>query len=184
MQLSAQPSAASALPSSPPLSRPAPVAPRRPVGALFDLADMDLSSRLFGRERLETLIPHRGAMLLLDAIVHLSGDFKRGVAVKHVREGEFWCHPGRGGDSLPGLLMIESGAQLACCLFNCRSPERPNAAFLRLEETSIRVLPRTGDDLFILCSEVKWGRRRFVSDIQGILDDRVAFAGRISGMAI
>lgn len=183
MQLSSQPAPPLAATLTP---RPAaaPQTPHRPIGALFDLAGIDLSTRLFGRERLENLIPHRGAMLLLDAIVHLSDDFKRGVAVKHIREDEFWCHPGRGGDSLPGLLMIEAGAQLACCLFNCRSPERPNAAFLRLEETSIRVVPRTGDDLFILCSEVRWGRRRFVSDIQGILDDRVAFAGRISGMAI
>jgi hypothetical protein len=41
-----------------------------------------------------------------------------------------------------------------------------------------------GDDLYLLCSEVKYGRRRFVSDIQGVVGDKIAFDARISGMSM
>jgi 3-hydroxyacyl-[acyl-carrier-protein] dehydratase len=124
-------------------------------------------------------------MALLDWIVWTSPDLKQGLALKQVRDGEFWSRGYRGGDArFSGALMIEAGAQLACFLFNSRSEDRPNAAFLRLEDTSVWHEPRPGEDLYLLCSEIKYSRRRFVSEIQGVVAGSVAFAGRISGMAI
>lgn len=157
--------------------------PYAAIGLLFDLGPVSLSDRLVGRGGIEQVVPHRGDMLLLDWIVWTSPEYKHGVAVKHIRAGEFWTE-GKPDATFPGLLMVEAGAQLACYLYNIRSPDRPNAAFLRMEEVTIRHHPRVGDDLYLLCAEVKWSRRRFVTDLQGVVGSRVAFTGRASGMAI
>lgn len=156
-----------------------------PPRTLFDLSDIPLTQRLLDRRGIERVIPHRGDMAFLDWIVWLSPDLKQGLALKHIREGEFWSRGRPAGEGrFGGALMIEAGAQLACFLFNSRSETRPNAAFLRLEDTSIWREPCAGEDLFLLCSEIKYSRRRFVSEIQGVVAGNVAFTGRISGMAI
>ena len=38
-----------------------------------------------------------------------------------------------------------------------------------------------GDDLYLLCKEVKFSPRRFVSDIQGVVNGRLAFEAQITG---
>lgn len=64
-------------------------------------------------------------------------------------------------------------------LFNCRmgSPELP--AFLRIEECSFRHHVEPGDEFFVLCREVKIGKHRFISDVQGVVRSKIALgAGR------
>lgn len=152
---------------------------------LFSLDGIDLSARLLDRQQLERWNPHRGQMALVDHIVWHSPDFKCGVALKHVRDDEFWV-PGHfpGRPMLPGVLMIESGAQLATFLYNARFPEPKIAAFVRLDEATFRTPVVPGDDLYLLCREVKFTPKRFSSDIQGIVDGKIAFDARITGMAV
>jgi 3-hydroxyacyl-[acyl-carrier-protein] dehydratase len=152
---------------------------------LFELDGVDLSRKALSRDELEQWNPHRGDMSLLDGIVWSSADKSRCVAVKHVRDDEFWVaghFPSL--PMMPGVLMIEAGAQAACYLFNVRRGKRVLAAFLRIEDASFRSSVHPGDTLHILCQEVKLGRRRFISDIQGVVGDRIAFEARISGMAL
>jgi 3-hydroxyacyl-[acyl-carrier-protein] dehydratase len=159
--------------------------PQAGVKPLLDLAAMDLSPRDRGRDAISKINPHRGDMALLDWIVWTSQDFKQGVALKHVRDTEFWV-PGHFPDRplFPGVLMVEAGAQLACFLYNSRVPDPKVVAFLRIEQCSFRSMVQPGDELYLLCSEVKFGRRRFVSNIQGIVGDRIAFDAQISGMSL
>lgn len=155
------------------------------VKPLLDLSTFDLSRRMFSREDIAKLNPHRGEMALLDWIVWQSSDHKHGIALKHIRDTEFWV-PGHfpGKPMFPGVLMIEAGAQLACFQYNIRQTEPRVVAFLRIDNASFRSMVQPGDDLYVLCSEVKFGRRRFVSDIQGIVNDKIAFDARISGMSL
>jgi len=155
------------------------------VKPLFDLSAHDLTKRAFSREDIAKLNPHRGEMALLDWIVWESADHKQGIALKHIKDTEFWV-PGHFPEKpmFPGVLMIEAGAQLACFQYNIRQPGPRVVAFLRIDNASFRCMVQPGDDLYILCNEVKFGRRRFVSDIQGIVNDRIAFDARISGMSL
>lgn len=155
---------------------------------LFDLSSIDGARRVVTRTELERYIPHRGPMALLDGIVWHSADFTRAVGIKHVRPDEFWVaghFPSR--PLLPGVLMIEAGAQLACFAFNARRPKTEVIAFLRIKDAAFRGMVQPGDDLYLLVNEIKFGRRQFESEIQGIvggLAGRIAFDARITGMSM
>lgn len=171
-----------------PLESVAPVIdtdPRDGKSLLIDLSKIDLSACARDKASLQLKIPHRGLMMLLDRLVWEKPDFTEAVAVKHVREDEFWV-PGHfpGRPMMPGVLMIEAGAQLACYLFIVRQPEVKLAAFLRIENACFRSMVKPGDDLHLLCKEIKLGRRRFISDIQGVVGGRIAFDARVIGMQL
>lgn len=154
-------------------------------GTLFDLSNIDLSQRLFSRKQLEQLNPHRGEMALLDWVVWHSPDYTRGVAIKHTRSDEFWV-PGHfpTRPMFPGVLMVETGAQLAVFLYNARLPHPRIAAFTRIENAVFRAPVVPGDDMYLLCQEIKWTKRGFTCDVQGLVADRIAFEARVQGLAI
>lgn len=158
---------------------------RARVVPFVDLSTIDLTKVLLDREALGTFIPHRGHMMQLDAVVWQKADYTLGVAVKHVRPDEFWCAghiPGR--PLLPGVLMVEAGAQLASYLYFVRMDHRNFAGFTRIEDTSFRGQVAPGDDLYLLSREVKFHPRRFIADIQGMVKDRVVFESRVTGMIL
>jgi 3-hydroxymyristoyl/3-hydroxydecanoyl-(acyl carrier protein) dehydratase len=152
---------------------------------LLDLSAIDLAACIHDKAGLERYIPHRGTMSLLDSIVWETPDFKQGIGLKRVRRDEFWV-PGHFPEKpiMPGVLQIEAGAQMSCYLYNRRQPGPKVVAFLRIEDACFRSMVEPGDDLYLLCNEVKFSRRRFVSDIQGVVGDRVAFEARITGMQL
>ncbi|USN98886.1 MAG: hypothetical protein H6810_12135 [Phycisphaeraceae bacterium] len=152
---------------------------------LFDVAEIDLRTPIAGRTEIERLNPHRHEMALLDEVIWLSEDFTCALGLHRCRGDAFWVRGHFPGMPLmPGVLQIEAGAQLACFLWNRQQPSPRVAAFLRIEQAAFRRSVLPGEDLLILCKEVKLGRRRFISDVQGLVGDQLAFEARVSGMAL
>jgi 3-hydroxyacyl-[acyl-carrier-protein] dehydratase len=123
-------------------------------------------------------------MAMLDWVVWHAADFTRGVGLKLVRSDEFWVEghfPGR--PMFPGVLMIETGAQLASFLYNSRFVKPRLPVFTRIEDASFRAAVVPGDELYLLCQDVKFSQKRFISDIQGIVAGKIAFEARITGMS-
>lgn len=164
-------------------SMPSPTRPDRTF--LLDLEGIDMTATIADRDAMFELIPHRFEMALLDRIVWAAEGGLSGVGAMKVKGDEFWVRghfPSQ--PMLPGVLMVEAGAQLSCYLYNLRQQSPQLAAFLRIENAAFRRSVTVGEELFLLCDVVKASDRRFISDIQGVVDDQVCFEARISGMRI
>src|SRR5438552_13609490 len=86
-----------------------------PPQLLFDISGIDLNHLEFGPDEILRQNPHRDHMEQLNGIVWVDPSNFKILGYKDVRDDEFWVSghiPGR--PLLPGVLMLEAGAQAAC----------------------------------------------------------------------
>ena len=149
---------------------------------LFDISDIDTGKLVYDIPAIEKINPHRGAMRLLDGIVHASDDLRYTMAYRDVGDDEFWVDghiPGR--PIFPGVLMVEAGAQLAS--FVCLSQLKTGfMGFTGLDSVKFRGQVVPGDRLYILCEQTELRPRRCTSLVQGLVNDSLVFEAKIIGM--
>jgi len=151
---------------------------------LFDLGSVDLSACASDRADIARYNPHRGVLALLDRVVWHDEKLLNAVAVMHVREDQFWAAGHIPGfPLLPGILMIEAGAQLGSYLYYKKFEQSWFAGFTRIEKTSFRSRVVPGQDLHLLCTITKSNVKRFVSHIQGVVGQDIVFESYVTGMA-
>jgi 3-hydroxyacyl-[acyl-carrier-protein] dehydratase len=156
-----------------------------PPQFLFDISGIDLNRVLFDADRIRLRNPQRGPMQQLDAIVHIDVENGQIIGYKDVREDQFWVGghiPGR--PLLPGVLMIEAGAQLAGFYYAEVEKWEGFIGFSGVDEVRFRVPVPPGKRLYLL-GEKGWVRHgRFCSKIQGLVDGALVFEATILGMRV
>ena len=102
------------------------------------------------QEKIKQVLPHRGAMLLVDEIREYNE--QSGVGIHHVRDDEFWCDghfPGK--PIMPGILQVEALAQTACFVILSNimknDPVRKLGYFTTMEKIKFSHMVHPGDTL-------------------------------------
>jgi len=152
---------------------------------IFDIDQIDPNKPLFGAERIEAINPHRGQMRLIDEVLWESEEKDAIVAVKHVKEDEFWV-PGHipGRPLFPGVLMIEAAAQASSFVVLQRETDQEFMGFVACDDVKFRghVLP--GDDLIIMAKQIDFRKRRQKCVSQAFVNKQMVFQASITGMSM
>jgi 3-hydroxyacyl-[acyl-carrier-protein] dehydratase len=156
-----------------------------PPPLLVDLASLDLDTVLLDRQQVQEYIPQRYEIAQIDGILHVNADSGLMVGFKDVREDEWWVRghmPGR--PLLPGVLMIEAAAQLAAFYTSYVLKHPRMIGFGGVDKVKFReqVVPPTR--LILIGQAVDTRPRRIRCQVQGVVQDRLAFEAEITGMPI
>ena len=152
---------------------------------IFDISQVDLNQVQIDVDGLEAVNPHRGAMRMLDGVIWYNQEDGLAVAFKDVNEQEFWVAghiPGR--PLLPGVLMLEAGAQLASFMTLKVMGKDHFLGFVGCDAVKFRDQVVPGDRLIILCKVLQLRRRRAIFAIQGLVGSKLVFEAQITGMPI
>ena len=156
-----------------------------PAELLFPLDDIDLSEVIGSYEHVGEVNPQEGDMRQLDHIIWTNTEKTHILGVKHLSDSEFWI-PGHipGRPLMPGVLMIEAGAQLSSYLYHLKTPGAPFVGFTRCDDVIFRGQVVPGDTLYLLGVETQFRPRRFICKTQGVVNGAVVFEAQITGMVI
>ena len=153
-----------------------------PPALLYDISQIDLNAVLFDQEGIRQANPQRGDMEHLNAIVWADPSAVRIIGYKDVRADEFWV-PGHipGRPLLPGVLMIEAAAQLACFCARTYVGWKGFIGFGGASDIRFRQAVVPGQRLLLLAQKT-WDRhKRIESKVQGLVDGALVFEATIVG---
>jgi 3-hydroxyacyl-[acyl-carrier-protein] dehydratase len=130
----------------------------------------------WGREKIETILPHREPFLFIDEVIEIDGT-KKVIASKNIKDNEFFFEghfPGR--PIMPGVLIIEAMAQASIILyFICKqeiAKTNPNYYLGKVKaEFLLPVFP--GDKLILETNNVKIIDEAAVIDALARVGDRI-----------
>jgi 3-hydroxyacyl-[acyl-carrier-protein] dehydratase len=156
-----------------------------PPPLLVDLEGLDLEAEALSLDEIRRHNPHRYEMEQLSRIAHVDPEAGTIVAVKEVRDDEFWVRghiPGR--PLLPGVLMIEAAAQMCSVYYHLVQDDPRFLGFGGVDGVKFRGQVVPGDRLILLGRPVSIRSRKAVFDTQGVVDGRMVFEAKITGMPI
>lgn len=152
---------------------------------LVDLSRIDLNKLVVTREQIYEHLPHRHEFMQLDGIIHIDVAERVAVGLREVRVDEFWVKghiPGR--PLMPGVIMLETAAHMASYLSHAVQPISGFLGFGGLDNVKFRGAVAPPARMYVLVKGVEIRPRRTVCDAQGIVDGKLIFEARITGMPV
>jgi len=156
-----------------------------PPQYLFDITQIDLNRIIFDQEEIRRCNPQRGHMEMLNAIVHAKPEEGQIIGYKDVGAEEFWVEghiPGR--PLLPGVLMIEAGAQLASFYSRKFLKMEGFIGFGAVDNVKFRGQVVPGNRLYVVGKKTFYRHRRVGCDIQGLVDGNLVFEAQVTGVQL
>lgn len=156
-----------------------------PPPLLIDLDQVDLSRVVLTRDQIYEVLPHRFEFMLLDGICVMDRDHARLVAFADIRSDAWWTR-GHVEDRplLPGVLMLEMAGQASAVVAKVLTGQDGFFGFGGVEECKFRETVVPPARLYVLCVGEEYRRRRFVSRVQSVVDKRLVFEARITGLLL
>ena len=156
-----------------------------PPSLIFDISGVDLDAVVADQEQLREFNPQRGAMEHLNGIIWVNQPADEVIGFKDVRADEFWVEghiPGR--PLLPGVIMIESAAQL-CSYYVKGVQKKPGfIGFGGVEDCKFRKQVAPGVRIILLAKLMNSRHSRFTSKIQGLVNGDLVFEATIIGATL
>jgi len=161
-----------------------------PPPLLFDLSQIDLNAPpVFDKEAICRINPQRFEMQQLDGILWYDKEKSQILGYKDVTDKEFWIRghiPGR--PLMPGVIMIETAAQLSSFFLKQIYNEPGFIGFAGIEEAKFRSIVEPGERLYLLGHIIKYKHRQntthVTTAVQGVVGQTMVFEAIVSGMGI
>jgi 3-hydroxyacyl-[acyl-carrier-protein] dehydratase len=154
-----------------------------PPQTIFDIAGLDLNKIVHDQEAIRECNPQRGDMEMLNAIVYANSETHSLIGYKDVKADEFWV-PGHipGRPLFPGVLMIETAAQLASFYARKYLKWTGFIGFGGVEECRFRKEVAPPCRFYVLGQQVWQRHSRICCKEQGIVDGNIVFETTIIGV--
>lgn len=156
-----------------------------PPPLLADLGAIDLTKTCLDRDEIYRRLPHRYEFMLLDGVCHIDEEKKLIVAYHDVKPDHWWVRahvPGR--PLLPGVLMLEMAAQVSAVMAKLVGGFDGFIAFGGVDRCKFRETVSPPARFYLLSAGTEYRKRRIVSDTQGVVEGRMIFEARITGMML
>lgn len=156
-----------------------------PPPLILDPSTVDLNRVLYSREDIYRTLPQQYEFKQLDRICHYDPEKGISVAIRDVREDEWWVRGHVPGNPIfPGVLMLEAVAQLSAYTCKYMHGFQGMIAYGGVDKCKFRapVIPPTR--LVLLCQEVENRSRRIVCDTQALEEGTLVFEATITGLAM
>ena len=157
-----------------------------PPALLFDISALDLPVEpLFDKKAICQINPQQYEMQHLDGILWFDEDRHLVLGYKDVTDEEFWIRghiPGR--PLMPGVIMIEAGAQLLSFYVKELLKEPGFVGFGGITDAKFRSTVVPGNRLYLLAHAILLKKRKKTFRVQGIVDGTMVFEATIEGLRI
>lgn len=157
-----------------------------PRELLFDLSQLDLQAKpVFDREAILKVNPQCFEMQQLDGILWYDLERSLILGFKDVTEKEFWIRghiPGR--PLMPGVIMVESAAQLLSFFVKQMLQEKGFLGFGGIESTKFRSTVSPGCRLHLLGHLFERKSRKYSCSVQGVVGGTLVFESVIIGVRV
>ncbi len=154
-----------------------------PPPLLLDFATVASDTVIHDRESIYEMLPHRHEFQLLDGVCFLDEAQKDIVAFCDVTADDWWVKahfPQRA--LLPGVLMLEMAAHASALMVRIFGHSDALIVFGGVDKCKFRDQVVPGSRLHILAHSIEIRSRRVVADTQGVVDGRLVFEARVTGL--
>ena len=156
-----------------------------PPSLLINLSEIDLTKVEYDKEAIEQVNPQSYEMSQLDGIIWADLKSLRILGFKDITAREFWVRghiPGR--PIMPGVLMVEAAAQLSSFFMKRIYGLEGFIGFSGIDRAKFRDIVVPGDRLYLLGHISKVRSRQFSADVQGLVNGKMVFDTRVTGMRV